>query len=205
MTPITLTDEQELALAAIVAWQSDTFGKNEFRLGGYAGTGKTTILKTLLDRLATKIPIAVAAFTGKAVHVLQKKGLRQAQTLHSLMYNVETLKGGACNFTLKTRLDPEPNLIIVDEASMISTELYDDLCSFNIKLLFVGDPGQLEPVGDNPNLMKDCDFTLSKIHRQAEDSPIIVFATRIRLGNLLIPRPSDSATTTTSSVTVQPK
>jgi exodeoxyribonuclease-5 len=88
---------------------------------------------------------------------------------------------------------------------MISTELYDDLCSFNIKLLFVGDPGQLEPVGDNPNLMKVCDFTLSKIHRQAEDSPIIVFATRIRLGNLLIPRPSDSATTTTSSVTVQPK
>ena len=53
MTPITLTDEQSQALDAIVAWQHDTFGKNEFRLGGYAGTGKTTILKTLLDRLAT--------------------------------------------------------------------------------------------------------------------------------------------------------
>jgi len=65
---------------------------------------------------------------------------------------------------------------------MISTDLYEDLKSFNIPILFVGDPGQLEPVGDNPNLMKEPDFVLSKIHRQAENSPIIRFANDIRQG-----------------------
>lgn len=63
---------------------------------------------------------------------------------------------------------------------MVSTQLYEDLKSFDIKILFVGDPAQLEPVGDNPDLMKHCDFVLSKIHRQAEKSPIIRLATEIR-------------------------
>jgi ATP-dependent exoDNAse (exonuclease V) alpha subunit len=74
--------------------------------------------------------------------------------------------------------------VIVDEASMLNSQLYNDLLSFNLPILFVGDPGQLPPVGDNPNVMARCDITLSKIHRQAELNPIIRFASDLRTGNM---------------------
>ena len=68
---------------------------------------------------------------------------------------------------------------------MISKDIYNGLKSYGKKLLFVGDPGQLEPVGDNPNLMAYPDLVLSKIHRQAEKSPIITLANQVRLGGTL--------------------
>lgn len=176
---IQLSEEQEKAVETIQHWL-DEENMSEFRLGGYAGTGKTTVIKFLLASL-TKCPTIVSAFTGKAVNVLQRKGVR-AQTLHSLLYNVEILKGGQVLFTKRGKLETDPDLIIVDEASMISTELYNDLKSFGKKLLFVGDPGQLEPVGDNPDLMRTCDLVLNTIHRQAAESPIIKLANEIRLG-----------------------
>jgi exodeoxyribonuclease-5 len=74
---------------------------------------------------------------------------------------------------------------------MLSTELYNDLKAFGIPVLYVGDPGQLEPVGDNPNLMLKCDVVLSKIHRQAEQSPIITLAHTIRNGGSFIRQQHD--------------
>jgi len=181
---IQLTDEQELAVIKIIAFLEPADKTLAFRFGGYAGTGKTTVIKALLDRLEQLrgLNVAVCAFTCKAMSVLQRKGIWCAQTLHSLIYECELQPGGGMEFHRKGRLVPRPDLIIVDEASMISTELYKDLMAFNIKVLFVGDPGQLEPVGDNPNLMKLTDYVLSKIHRQAEESPIITLATKIRGG-----------------------
>lgn len=177
---IILTDEQQHAVSLILIWMADDLGPRQFKLGGYAGTGKTTIIKFIIAELCKKYPIVVCAFTGKACNVLQRKGV-SAQTMHSLMYDVEVDdKTGEVTFNKKCILFPE--LIIIDEASMISTDLYNDLLSFDKKYLFVGDPGQLEPVGDNPNLMAKPDFVLSKIHRQAESSPIITFATQIRNG-----------------------
>lgn len=180
---ITLTDEQQHAVDLIVAWMSDPLN-TQFKLGGFAGTGKTTIIKTILEVLRKKYNIVVVAFTGKAVNVLQRKGI-PAQTAHSLMYTCEETSPGVFEFFKKTLLDGSPDLIIWDEASMISSDLYKDALSFNKKYLFVGDPGQLEPVGDNPNLMAKPDCTLMKIHRQAENSPIITFATHIRQGGAL--------------------
>ena len=186
MTPtqpqILLTEEQLHAVDLITQWLKSG-SRQEFRLGGYAGTGKTTIQKTIrenLDILGTRS--VVGAFTGKACNVLQRKGLFDASTIHSMIYDCEVQKNGTFEFFLRSRLEGNPKLIIIDEASMISTELYRDLRSFNIPILFVGDPGQLEPVGDNPNLMSRPDFVLSKIHRQAETSPIIRFASEIRRG-----------------------
>lgn len=181
MSPPTLvlTEEQNEAIERIIEWYTN--GNNqEFHLGGYAGTGKTTIIRVLRERL--KARTCLCAFTGKAVNVLQRKGLTDAATIHSTIYNVIPLRNGGFQFELRGSIEGRPDLIIVDEASMISRELYKDLCSFNLPMLFVGDPGQLEPVGDNPNLMAHTDFVLSKIHRQAELSPIIGFASAIRLG-----------------------
>ena len=176
---LTLSPEQLTATDLISAWFRS--GSNlEFRLGGYAGTGKTTIQKVIREILKT--PSAVCAFTGKAVNVLQRKGISDAATIHSTIYNCEQQPDGTWEFFLRNRLEGNPKLIIIDEASMISRQLYDDLVSFDIPLLFVGDPGQLEPIENNPNLMAKPDFTLQTIHRQAESSPIIQYASSIRHG-----------------------
>lgn len=182
MSTITLTDEQQQAVDLITDFLLPEDKTLAFRFGGYAGTGKTTVIKALLEQLGDEYRLAVAAFTGKAVSVLQRKEIYCAETLHSLMYDAEIQPGGGIEFHKKQKLVSNPDLIIVDEASMISTELYRDLLSFNKKLLFVGDPAQLEPVGDNPNLMRLTDFVLTKIHRQAEESPIISLASKVRAG-----------------------
>lgn len=153
-----------------------------FKLGGYAGTGKTTLIRVIIgDR--DYGTVVVCAFTGKAAHVLQKKGI-PATTIHSLIYTPhEDPSTKEVTFKLKEQWDlANVDLIIIDEASMVSTELFQDLVTFRKPMLFVGDPGQLEPVGDNPNLMKQPDWTLTEIHRQALESPIIAFATAIREG-----------------------
>jgi exodeoxyribonuclease-5 len=188
---LTLSEEQSLAVSTIFNWFSSD--KKQFSLGGYAGTGKTTVIKAILEQAKQQgIDCAVAAFTGKAVNVLQRKDIREAQTLHSLIYDCVPRKDGGMDFIRKQRLEEDNDLIIVDEASMVSTDLYSDLKLFNKKLLFVGDPGQLEPVGDNPNLMAIPNFVLNKIHRQAENSPIITLANDIRLGAPLKLKPKSN-------------
>lgn len=179
---IQLTDEQSQAITVITKWLKTK--DPDFRLGGYAGTGKTTIVRFLLDILKDELSSRVVAFTGKAVNVLERKKVA-SQTLHSLMYDCLITKSGM-EFRKKCRLDGDPDLVIVDEASMISKTLYDDLTSFGKKVLFVGDPGQLEPIGDNPNLMAQADFVLSTIHRQAEQSPIIKLANNVRRGGCIV-------------------
>lgn len=86
----------------------------------------------------------------------------------------------------KTRFVKVPeldyDLIIVDEASMISARLLDDLESYGKKVLLVGDHGQLEPIGSNPKVMLHPDVRLEQIHRQAAGSSIIKFAHVLREG-----------------------
>lgn len=82
----------------------------------------------------------------------------------------------------------EARLIVVDEGSMVGTEIADDLKTFNIPLLVIGDPGQLPPINDEPGFMnRDPDFFLNEIHRQAADNPIIALATMVREGKVLRP------------------
>lgn len=178
---ILLTEEQTSAVDSVRKWMDGP--QDEFRLGGYAGTGKTTVIKFIQKELDAHS--SVHAFTGKACNVLQKKNIH-ASTLHSLLYYVSKAPGKPVEFIPKDKLEHDPDLIIVDEASMLNHELYTQLKRHKKKLLFVGDPGQLEPVGDNPNLMARCDIVLSKIHRQAEASPIITLANRVRLGKPIV-------------------
>lgn len=77
----------------------------------------------------------------------------------------------------------EVSLIIVDEASMVGSMIADDLHSFGIPILAIGDPGQLPPVKDSAGLcIGKPHVFLSEIHRQAKDNPIIALATHIREG-----------------------
>ena len=169
---IVLTEEQQDAVEVLVRC------KNTVQtLGGYGGTGKSTIIKTLTHRLKY---FAVCAFTGKAAQVLRRKGV-MASTIHSLIYKPIEEPDGGVHFELKDALDVEFDGVIVDEASMVSETLHNDLKSFGVPLIYVGDHGQLPPVGSaNFNLMAKPDITLEKIHRNAGE--IARFAEHLRFG-----------------------
>ena len=165
-----LSEEQKHVIREIMG-----FKKNELRIGGLAGTGKSTVIKHLAELLPR---FAVCAYTGKAASVLRKKGIDRAQTIHSLIYKAYTDEKNQVRFSLSPSFDCEG--IIVDEASMVSEAIYRDLKWFGKPMVFVGDHGQLEPIGDKFNLMDDPDLRLETIHRNAGE--IAHFAQHIRTG-----------------------
>jgi exodeoxyribonuclease-5 len=176
-----LSEDQARAFQTLTEWVNRAVGHkrvDQLSLGGYAGTGKTTLLRLLIDEI-DPYP-QVMSLTGKAVSVLIKKTI-PAQTIHSTIYHVEIEKKKPV-FYLRDRLEDHADLFIIDEASMVSTALYKDLLTFGIPILWVGDHGQLEPIGQNPGVMKCPDVRLEKIHRQAAGNPIIMFADKVRRG-----------------------
>lgn len=166
------SDDQKAALSTIEAWKKRN-QEQTLTVGGYAGTGKTSIVSHLMKKWEGT---AVAALCGKAASVLRSKGVESAQTIHSLIYEVKNDE-----FRRKPYL-PGVQSIIVDEASMVNTDIYSDLLDFGVPVLFVGDHGQLEPIGDNPRLMENPQVRLEKIHRQAANNPILRLATAFREG-----------------------
>lgn len=162
---IILTHEQEVACDMVLDWRSNwPAGRQTFMMGGFAGSGKTTLITHLIDLLPSP---TVCTPTGKAAQVLREKGV-SAQTIHRLIY--EQRKDGTR--ARKKHLDGTKT-IVVDEASMVNLQLLKDVCAFSLPVLFVGDHGQLEPVGSDPQIMARCNVRLESIHRQALDNPII--------------------------------
>lgn len=187
---VKLSKDQKLAQDTLLEWYEK--GTSSYiTLGGYAGTGKTTLIASIRKHLHTKnkkLQVAFCAFTGKATSVLKRKLFEQQAvfekdfvcTLHSLIYTpIEDEKGIIVGW--KKHEGIRPQLIIVDEASMIYQELWNDLLSFNIKIIAVGDHGQLPPpVSNRFNLMQEPELRLEAIHRQARDNPIIKLSALVR-------------------------
>lgn len=165
-------------------------------VGGYAGTGKTTLICELRKQLKSQpfISVAFLTFTGKASSVLKNKLIEQKAiysndyigTIHSMIYKAITrwdkrLKTFVIiGWELKDEDEIWPDLFIIDEASMISREIWMDLLKYGKPIIAVGDHGQLPPIGDEFNLMQDPHFKLTKIHRQALNSPIISLSKFVR-------------------------
>lgn len=142
---------------------------------------------SLVQKLIEKLPNwKVAAFTGKAANVLRKKGIETASTIHSAIYvpkmdyegNIILDKNGSPIFVLNPTLECDG--FIIDEASMVPEDIQKDLMYFNVPVLYVGDHGQLPPIGADNYLMKSPDFKLEKIHRNAGE--IAMFCEYIRRG-----------------------
>ncbi len=176
---IAYSQDQQHALDLIYEWRSAWPAGNQFfTLGGYAGTGKTTIISSLLK---TWKNVAVVAPTGKAVNRLKQVGIDGAQTIHGLIYRPWEDSEGKTHFSKNPSITGYDTLIC-DEASMVNQYVFNDLLSYTKPILFVGDHGQLEPIGENPNLMNEPDARLERIHRQAESNPIIRLAAAWREG-----------------------
>lgn len=164
-----LTEEQKSIIRNIIK-----FNKKIQILSGYAGTGKSCVVQHLSQLLPD---FAVCAYTGKAVNTLRKKNI-DARTIHSTIYKSHKDEDGEVYFVRNDFV--KCNGFIVDESSMVSKKIYDDLTYFNKPIIFVGDHGQLEPIDDKFNLMQNPDYRLEKIHRNAGE--IAHFAEFIRNG-----------------------
>jgi exodeoxyribonuclease-5 len=187
---IILTDEQRNAIIKACAWYYDTSynKKNYFVISGYAGTGKSTIVRTLIEVLGlANYNVLFAAFTGKASLILRIKG-NMANTIHKSFYNIYYGDNGMYYFSVKRSLPSTIKLIVIDECSMINDKMIKDILSFNLPTIFLGDIGQLPPVIGQNSLLKDVnniDAQLTKVLRQDDTSGILGLATQSRNGEKL--------------------
>jgi len=178
-----------------------------FVVRGYAGTGKTTLVASLVRTLAAyRMKSVLLAPTGRAAKVLSSYSGYPAYTIHKKIYRQKKMVEGFGEFGLDRNLHRD-TLFIVDEASMISNQslelspfgsgrLLDDLISYiysapGCKLILIGDDAQLPPVGfeqsDALNLeylsrygMPVEEHCLREVVRQAGNSGILFNATYIR-------------------------
>ena len=180
------TPHQDAALSAASKWLKGERGRASiFRLFGYAGTGKTTLVKHIAEGVDGKV--LFAAFTGKAACVMRSKGCHSASTIHSLIYRARESGEETPSFELWNDAPAsKAKLIIIDECSMVDAELARDLMSFGVPLLVLGDPAQLPPIsGGGFFTDAEPDAMLTEVHRQAQDDPIVRLSMEIRAGNPL--------------------
>lgn len=174
-----------------------------FVLKGYAGTGKTTLVKAIVKTLAmTSLKTVLLAPTGRAAKVLSAYAGQPAWTIHKRIYYTESGSFGM-QHSLQRNLFKK-TLFIVDEASMIGNEneatehsLIEDLIQYvqqgdDCRLMLIGDDAQLPPVGvetspaiDREYLQKTfylnvTEVRLHEVLRQAGESGILWNATRLR-------------------------
>jgi len=186
-----LTDEQKKAFDLVADWQDISGGSdNLLTLGGYAGTGKSTIL-SLFAEISRKT--VFCCFTAKATDVLRKKmrllGMppgfltNNVRTIHSLIYiPVLGKKGEVVRWERRKPEDVRKDFerVVIDEASMVNDKMLEDFHEFDLPILAVGDHGQLPPVDGKGSIMLEPDIRLETIHRQAKDNPIIALAHQVR-------------------------
>ncbi|WKB80738.1 AAA family ATPase [Cellulophaga lytica] len=206
--PFEPTLKQLITLEKLSQFLLSKNNDNLFLLKGYAGTGKTTIIGTIVTNLWNiKMKAVLLAPTGRAAKVMSNYSNAKALTIHKKIYFPKKQSGGGIQFTLAPNKHTN-TVFVVDEASMIpdapsdsklfeNGSLLDDLMSYvysgkNCKLVLIGDTAQLPPVKldispaldeDRLSLNYNKDVTkveLDEVMRQAEDSGILMNATNLR-------------------------
>ena len=184
-----LDNDQQNALDGLYDWFFSQSREQYVCVSGYAGTGKSYLIKVLsnvLNEAKPNIRIAYCCLTAKAALVLKQNGIDSARTIHNLIYEVKYTKDKKGNVVVhfyKKKILPF-DLIIIDEASMVSEKLFDDICDYGIPIICVGDSFQLPPIEGSFNLMddKNVNFRLTQIHRQNKGNEIIELSERVRNG-----------------------
>jgi len=178
-----LTEDQERAVKLAKKWfySSECF-QRPFVIQGIAGSGKSSTVSSLIEALDLSMDeVTYAAFTGTAAVNLTRKN-NPAITIHRLIYrpfvDKETHK---VYFTLKERDELEKyKLIVIDEGGMLNKKLLEDLSSFGVPILVLGDKEQLKQFsGEDSGIMDKPDVVLTKPMRQALDSPILRLSYKI--------------------------
>ena len=176
-----LTEKQEKGLETILTRYN--LGLKYTTISGYAGTGKSTLVKFAIAALGVREDrVAYATFTGKAAEVLRKKGNTGACTLHKLLYDHFPKPGGGFIRKPKTSLDYD--VVVVDEVSMAPKSMIDMLLSHRVYVIFLGDPFQLPQINkdESHDILENAHIFLDEVMRQAAESEIIQISMKIRNG-----------------------
>ena len=196
-----LTADQRDAADAFSAWLNSPSDGTPFVLSGFAGSGKTFLSMRLLRQVEeTGLCWTVVAPTHKAVGVLRQaldlEGLQPTwypSTIHRLLRLKlkRSAEAELCEPTEQTAMALENlGLVLVDEASMVDSTLLGIAlqCAhpFKTRLVFVGDPAQLPPVGEESSpvfaMQRACSATLTEVVRH--QGPVLQLASRLRDGGL---------------------
>lgn len=181
-----LTNKQQLGLQ--VAVQRFKNKEKYTCISGYAGSGKSTLVKFIVQSLPGIDPetdVVYATFTGKAAQVLLKKGNKNVSTLHKLLYESLPRPDGSWYRKPVERIPYK--IVVVDEVSMVPQSMIEQLFKYSIYLLALGDPFQLPPIqkDDVNTLLNKPHVFLDEIMRQAQESEIIRVSMDIREGKLI--------------------
>ncbi|WP_346882458.1 ATP-binding domain-containing protein [uncultured Algibacter sp.] len=206
--PFTPTMKQNIVLQQLSDFIFDKAPNALYVLKGYAGTGKTTIVGTIVSNLwKAKKSAVLLAPTGRAAKVIANYSKKEAFTIHKKIYFPKKEKSGGVKFVLQPNKHKN-TIFIVDEASMIpdtpadskifdNGSLLDDLMQYvysghQCKLLLIGDTAQLPPIklDISPALDENrmalnynkevTKMELDEVVRQEQDSGILFNATILR-------------------------
>lgn len=200
------TSQQSALMEKVANFIVDKDSDRIFLLKGYAGTGKTSVISSVIKVMdELQQPVVLLAPTGRAAKVLSIYSEKQAFTIHKKIYRQKSGADFNSDFNLNVNLH-KSTLFVVDEASMIANSapdsvfgsgcLLDDLIHYvysgeNCRLILIGDTAQLPPVGQllSPALDKGMlegygfsvdEFELTEVVRQASSSGILSNATFLR-------------------------
>ena len=198
------TDGQARVMRHLAAFLLSAKPHPTYLLRGYAGTGKTTLVTSLVQTLPSiGMDYVLMAPTGRAAKVMISYTRRHASTIHKKIYQVASFPDGSMRM-VRAQNKHEDTLFIVDEASMIGLgqefgdrNLLDNLMDYvfsgtRCRLLLIGDTAQLPPVGSDESPALDIDFLrnafpltiatyeLTEVKRQALQSGILSNATHLR-------------------------
>ena len=205
--PFTPTIKQDLFFQQIAEFCTNEDNNEIFVLKGYAGTGKTTVISTIVNNVSEiNKKYVLLAPTGRAAKVISNYSQKPAFTIHKKIYFPKKVAGGV-SFTMQQNKHKN-TLFIVDEASMISDSntdsnafekgsLLDDLISYvysgtNCKMILLGDTAQLPPVNLDISPALNIDtlgmhynkdikhIEFDEVMRQEEKSGILFNATELR-------------------------
>lgn len=189
---IDLSNGQKKVLHDIIEWckKNRTSTNQYITVGGYAGTGKTTLIAVLrkrIEKLRKQSAVGFVSYTGKASRVLRTKLKEEKSlypddlvgTIHSLIYSpIVNDKEEIIGWKQKEEIDRD--LIIIDEASMVDETIWRHLLSYKVPIIVVGDHGQLPPISGSFHLIAEPELELIEIHRQAKGNPIIELSIQAR-------------------------
>lgn len=195
---IQLTEEQEKIVKEAVKWYFNS-SEQVFQYTGKAGTGKSVVMRAIIEQLGlTDDEVAPMAYVGAAAIVMRLKGMDNAKTIHSWLYEA------AYEYDY-SHMDPYYNrpkrrlvfvpkpligkkLFCIDEAGSVPMKMKSEIESRGVKILACGDLNQLPPVADSPAyLYSGKVYRLNTIMRQAQNSGIVYLADQILQGKPFYP------------------
>lgn len=195
---IELTQEQQEIVNKAVKWYHNS-SEQIFQFAGNPGTGKSVVMNAIIQAIGLPMErVAPMAYIGAAAINMRLKGMLNAKTIHSWIYepievpildddgniimdNYFNRPKVKIEFVLKPL--PDVDLIAIDEGGTVPMKMRKDLLNTKKKILVAGDLDQLPPVGDNPAFLTFGEVhVLTEIMRQAKNSAIVHLCQRAKHG-----------------------